>query len=370
MKPTQSYLLSAIFLLVTGTAWGGSVTLPNTFTAGTPAKAAEVNANFNAVKAAADDNDRRIAALEATVTALQNTVTALQTQLSTVTSSNVMALNPYLTVDTASDPRGPMVRFHSVNVQVVNGLGSTNTVNGLGNLIIGYDEVDTSGNSHCTIGTTSGDNPITDSGTCGTAGGTWTTAGFKTGSHYLVVGTQNNYSRWGGIVAGESNTSNYDYASVTGGYNNTAGGSFSSVSGGASNTAARAGSSVSGGNVNTASGYDSSISGGQYNIATADLSSISGGYSNVTSGSYSSVSGGDTNTASGTYSSVTGGQYNGASGQHSSVSGGYSSFAQADWSAVFAGYNNLITSGGTYSAILGGQSQNITTSYQTLPALP
>jgi hypothetical protein len=41
-----------------------SVTLPNLFTNGTTADATEVNANFNAVKAAIDDNDGRLTALE------------------------------------------------------------------------------------------------------------------------------------------------------------------------------------------------------------------------------------------------------------------------------------------------------------------
>lgn len=36
------------------------MTIPNTFTAGTPAVAAQVNANFSAVKTAVDDNDARI----------------------------------------------------------------------------------------------------------------------------------------------------------------------------------------------------------------------------------------------------------------------------------------------------------------------
>ena len=42
----------------------GPVTIPNTFTAGTPARAAEVNANFTAVATAVNDNDARVKTLE------------------------------------------------------------------------------------------------------------------------------------------------------------------------------------------------------------------------------------------------------------------------------------------------------------------
>jgi hypothetical protein len=45
----------------------GSVTLPNSFTAGTPARASEVNANFSAVATAVNDNHNRITAIESLV---------------------------------------------------------------------------------------------------------------------------------------------------------------------------------------------------------------------------------------------------------------------------------------------------------------
>jgi len=47
-------------LCLTPTVWAGSVIVPNTFTANTPAVAAQVNANFTAVKTAVNDNDARI----------------------------------------------------------------------------------------------------------------------------------------------------------------------------------------------------------------------------------------------------------------------------------------------------------------------
>jgi hypothetical protein len=54
------YFLAAICMFMSGVAIG-QTQVPNTFQAGTPAKAAEVNANFAAVATAANDNAQNIA---------------------------------------------------------------------------------------------------------------------------------------------------------------------------------------------------------------------------------------------------------------------------------------------------------------------
>jgi hypothetical protein len=69
----------------------GNVTLPYAFTAGTAAKASEVNGNFAAVKTAVDNNFSLIGALQTAVTTLQTTVNALTTRVTT-TESNVTAI--------------------------------------------------------------------------------------------------------------------------------------------------------------------------------------------------------------------------------------------------------------------------------------
>jgi hypothetical protein len=56
-------------------ALAAPVTIPNVFTAGTPARAADVNANFNAVATAHNDTDARVTALDAEIDANLNTVT-------------------------------------------------------------------------------------------------------------------------------------------------------------------------------------------------------------------------------------------------------------------------------------------------------
>lgn len=59
------FVIAGACLLGARMAQAGPVTVPNTFTAGTTAQASQVNDNFTAVKAAVDDNDARIAVLEA-----------------------------------------------------------------------------------------------------------------------------------------------------------------------------------------------------------------------------------------------------------------------------------------------------------------
>jgi hypothetical protein len=148
------------------------------------------------------------------------------------------------------------------NLRIVNGLGATDTANGLGNLVVGYTEPRSVAPND------------------------------RSGSHNVVVGRQHNFSRFGGVVVGDHNEISGD---------------FSSVSGGGFNTASSYVSSVCGGNSNTASGFSSSVSGGIVNTASSAYASVSGGFRNTASGDHASVSGGDTNTASGFASSVSGG---------------------------------------------------------------
>ncbi len=62
MRNVVCLLLSMLFVT---SAQAATATIPNTFTAGTTSSAAQVNANFTAIKTAVDDNNTRITALEA-----------------------------------------------------------------------------------------------------------------------------------------------------------------------------------------------------------------------------------------------------------------------------------------------------------------
>jgi hypothetical protein len=339
LKPSRAQWLSIALVFSAGAV---AYAVPNVFTAGTTLSAAQMNANFTDVEA-------RIAALEA--------------KLANVTVATVNGQ--------------PTVRFTGVNVQVVNGAGTTNTINGTGNLIVGYDEADGSGAGRCSLGT----NPTTglaipnNQSSCTAAGGTWSTTGFKTGSHYIVAGVWNSYSRFGGVVFGFQNASNYDYASsrasvsggaantasgtyasVTGGSSNTASGSVASVTGGEGNTAIGNRASVSGGLSNTASNYNASVTGGTGNRASGTYASVSGGGSNTASGDRASVSSGFSNTASGSVASVSGGWQNVASGDQASVSGGQLNTASGSTASLSAGINN--TASGSYASVSGGENNN------------
>jgi len=150
------------------------------------------------------------------------------------------------------------------NLHVRSGSGQTDgPVNGLGNLIVGYNE----------LRPATGDND-------------------RSGSHNIVVGSLQNYSSYGGLVAGQWNTLSDQYATISGGLGNVASGGWSSVCGGASNQAMAVFATVAGGNRNRAEGGVTSISGGMQNVTRDNMSTVSGGSNNTASGYGSTVGGG------------------------------------------------------------------------------
>lgn len=300
---------------------------------------------------------------------------------------------------------GNKIIFEAINVQIVNGTDSTDgTSNGLGNLIIGYNE-----------------NTVSAS---------------RTGSHNLVLGIDHEYTSYAGLLAGRENivsgTSSSvmgyrnevtaSYGSIIGGSGNIVSTIYSSISGGSDNEVTAAYSSVSGGRNNVASGNYSSISGGRYNEASGQYSfvggggdsnsihgnnafsnysailgghhniagdnsnlddhslgeqaTVSGGYFNTAIGGNSCVSGGLANIASGQYSTVSGGHTNEASGESASVSGGYDSTASGRSSSVSGGRQNEAigesdsvsggednTANGYASSVSGGRNRTVMEAY-------
>jgi FtsZ-binding cell division protein ZapB len=265
------------------------------------------------------------ASLQNDVDTLQTDVATLQGEVSTLTADNaaltarVSALEDKLAYVNVA---GTEMYITGANLHILNGAGSTESTNSLGNLIMGYGE---------------GSN-------------------ITTGSHNIVLGRSNNYSSYAGIVAGYANTISAPYASVLGGRYSSASGDYAAVSGGFANIASGDNSSVSGGSGNTAGGISASVSGGSVNQASGDNSSISGGQQGAASLSHASISGGFLNNASGSHSSVIGGFFNDASGYASSVSGGNYNIASGASASVSGGDQN--TSFGVNASVSGGQANH------------
>ncbi len=119
---------------------------------------------------------------------------------------------------------GKDIVFNNMNVHIQNGTGSTEKVNGKGNLIVGY----------------------------GSTG---------RGSHNVSVGNSNKYSSFGSIVSGANNVVSRKYSVAAGGKLNKSSGDYSVILGGRDNRAEGAYSSVLGGSGNKAKGEYSSING-------------------------------------------------------------------------------------------------------------
>jgi hypothetical protein len=185
---------------------------------------------------------------------------------------------------------GKEIFIAGANLHSVNGLGSTDCTddqdqpisdcpNGLGHLIVGYNE------SRAPV---FGEEDI------------------RTGSLSVVVRQYHNFSGFGGLVVGRTNEISGDFASVSGGDGNVASGNFASVSGGQGNAACGGFVSISAALQNTAFGPASSVGGGQLNTASGDSAVVSGGESNTASGQFASVSGGHNRTADGQFDWVAG----------------------------------------------------------------
>jgi hypothetical protein len=168
----------------------------------------------------------QVAALQTQVNAQQAQITSLQTQLAAVQSNNALLLGPFVSVNSSQENlvRGPNIIFTGANIHIRSGSGATDdnlshggSLTGLGNLIIGYDEVESANN--------------------------------RGGSHNLVVGMGNLFtsSAFGGLVVGHGNEISAAEASVSGGEFNWASANFSSVSGGELNRASGLLSTISGG---------------------------------------------------------------------------------------------------------------------------
>ncbi len=232
------------------------------------------------------------------------------------------------------------LRISGVNLQIVNGLDATNgfpadpsstdplltQVNGLGNLIVGYNEP----------GNPSGD--------------------VRTGSHNIIVGRGQSHQSFGGTLSGRDNSLAAPFASVSGGARNLASGDSASVSGGYRGVASSAFSAVSGGRYNIASGTYASVSGGALNQATGKAATISGGQFNTAAGDYASISGGLSSTAAGLSASVSGGAFGQALGDNSSISGGLVNTSSGRYASVSGGQTNAAI--GDNSSVSGGSSRS------------
>ncbi len=175
------------------------------------ALAADVQNNTDAIQNNANDistNGVDIGYLDSRI----NTIETDYLQSTDITELN--GLMDYLSVDINNHE----ISFVGANLNILSGSGDTQTLNGLGNLIIGYNDND-------------GD--------------------LRSGSHNLVIGDKHSYSSFGGLVAGFDNSLSGDSASITGGRSNSAAGAYTIVAGGLDNQANGDTSAIGGGNGKT-----------------------------------------------------------------------------------------------------------------------
>jgi len=243
---------------------------------------------------------------------MQAQITALQSQVASLEASAVPGLGDYVSVDDSAHT----VLVSGANLQVVNGLGTDLSQNGLGNIIGGYNT------------------PVSDSELLE-----------RTGSHNIIVGQGQRYTGNCNLIGGQDNLASGTWGIVLGtqndlggirnvmigGSNNQANGAVNLVLGGAGNNIDGEHNVVLGGLGNFADGDFNVILGGENNAAYAPsgINVVLGGYSNTTDSTFNSaVLGGNNNTigsSDGNTSSsvISGGRFNEISvAENSFIAGG------------------------------------------------
>jgi len=214
-------------------------------------------------------------------------ITLLQAEVDDLENEIVYDLGDYVSVSTSRN----IVYVADANLHIRDGSGGTDgSTNGLGNLIIGYDE---------------------DDG-----------ADDKSGSHNIILGEDHSYSGYGGIVSGHNNTISGRDASAIGGQTNTVTGDNAVTIGGQTTLVDGWSAAALGGTGNIASGLTAAIVGGQDNEALSSQSVVVAGRENISDGGSALIAGGEDNFTDASRGTVIGGRENYAGGNYSLVVGG------------------------------------------------
>lgn len=209
---------------------------------------------------ALDSLEGAVVAQNEIIANLEDSISSLALLVGSGPSGGIPGLDQYLSVDTSTQT----VLFSGANLQIVNGLDSTDApVNGLGNLIVGYNEEAIFNSDSASLFE-------------------------RTGSHNIIVGPRHTYQSYGGIVAGRSNNILAPHASVLNGFNNIAEAEFSAIVSGMYNATYGKNSAVVGGALNITGLYEDStvgtscvVVGGEQNAAWGNGAAVLGGTGNA-----------------------------------------------------------------------------------------
>lgn len=251
---------------------------------------------------------------------MQAQITALQTQVAALESSSIPGLAAYMSVDDSAHK----VLINGANLQVVNGLGTDLSQNGLGNIIGGYN-------------TPAAESELLE----------------RTGSHNIIVGQGQRYTGNCNLIGGQDNLASGTWGIVLGTQNDL-GGIRNVMIGGSNNEANGAVNLVLGGAANAVEGEHNVVLGGLSNSAFSDFNVVLGGEANVANSGISAILGGWGNTTLSTVNSVILGGNNNTIGSSdgntssSVISGGrFNEISVAENSFIAGGsFNKLLPRGG------------------------